>query len=169
MSGPYEENPGERLQPPPRGAGRPRAGEEAGHEFPFGDFEDNGVVIDMGFVSLPPMDFGSDDDDPDLTPADGRPWTRDELRSARSRAQARAKTRLSHEYRLRYRQLYAVEVEREGLSVERPHRVGNPSAKTVQREKDAGLDQRPPDGSGASHATARAENPPPRTGGDYTT
>lgn len=132
MSGPYEEDP-----------------QAADHEFPAKDFEDNGIVVDMGFMSLPPMDFGSDDDAPDrAVPADDRPWTREELRSARSRAQARAKTRLSHEYRLRYRQLYAVEVEREGLSVERPHRVGNPSAKTVQREKDAGLDQRPPEGSG---------------------
>lgn len=83
-----------------------------------------------------------------VEPADGQVWTRERLRSARSKAQARAKTRLSHEYRMRYVLLYALELEREGLSVVRPHRTGIARAKTAQRERTGPLPYEPVDVEG---------------------
>lgn len=79
-----------------------------------------------------------DDDavDEQVVPVGEKTWSTAELRSARSKAQGRAKTQLAHEFRLRYRQLYRQELEREGLVVVRHRRVGLPASKTLAREAD---------------------------------
>lgn len=61
-------------------------------------------------------------------------WTREELQSARSKAQARAKTQLVHENRDRYRELYYRELKREGLEVVLESRVGSARAAVRARE-----------------------------------
>lgn len=71
-----------------------------------------------------------------VVPLDEKTWTTAELRSARSKAQGRAKTQLAHEFRMRYRMLYRQELEREGLTVTRHRRVGSPASKTLAREAD---------------------------------
>lgn len=82
----------------------------------------------------------SSEDDPreeeDVEPIGDKVWTTAQLRSARSKAQGRAKTRLAHEFRMRYRLLYQAELEREGLTVGRHRRVGQPVSKTLAREAD---------------------------------
>lgn len=66
-------------------------------------------------------------------------WTPEQLRSARSKAQARAKTQLVHENRERYRQLYYHELKREGLEVVWEARVGFGRASVRARELE-GID-----------------------------
>lgn len=63
------------------------------------------------------------------------PPTQAELKSARSKAQARAKTRLSHEFKPRYRELYYLELAREGLTVVSPHRLGLATRRVLERER----------------------------------
>lgn len=97
-----------------------------------------------GMSTEPGYEDGADsvDDEESVKPADDRPWTTVELRSARSKAQGRAKTQLAHEFRMRYRALYRQELEREGLTVIRHRRVGWPAGKTIARE--AASEQPPP-------------------------
>jgi hypothetical protein len=52
--------------------------------------------------------------------------TDQEMKQARARAQGKAKTRLVMEFADRYRELYAEELEAQGLSVARPRRLGVP-------------------------------------------
>lgn len=77
----------------------------------------------------------ADDEQESVEPADDKVWTTAELRSARSKAQGRAKTQLAHEFRMRYRILYQEELAREGLTVRRHRRVGHPASKTIARER----------------------------------
>lgn len=97
-------------------------------------FAGNGIRV----LTDKQLDHALDEDEPDkwdVEPVDpDRPWTTEEKRSARSRAQSRAKTQLAHEFRFRYRMLYAQELEREGLHVTRHGRVGSPASKTLARE-----------------------------------
>lgn len=81
----------------------------------------------------------SDDEPvPPLTPEQlMRPWTTAELRSARSKAQARAKTQLVHEFKERYSQLYFRELRREGLEVIFESRLGTARARVRARELEA--------------------------------
>lgn len=82
---------------------------------------------------------GEQDDeaaDEQVIPLDEKVWSTAELRSARSKAQGRAKTQLAHEFRMRYRALYQQELEREGLTVTRHRRLGYPASKTIAREAE---------------------------------
>ena len=103
---------------------------------PVGDFAGNGIEI-IDPATLP------DDAEERVKPVDDRPWTTWELRSARSKAQGRAKTQLAHEFRARYRILYRQELEREGLTVIRHRRVGWPASKTVARERAQQAEEAP--------------------------
>lgn len=57
-------------------------------------------------------------------PCHDEPWTQARLKKARSRAQTRAKTQLSHEFKWRYRELYYAALKLEGLTVVHPDRMG---------------------------------------------
>jgi hypothetical protein len=62
--------------------------------------------------------------------------TQEQLRRARAKAQARAKTRLVHEFPWRYRELYYLELRRQGLTVVNDHRLGVATKRVLERERE---------------------------------